>query len=353
MRSSRQVEGKIGRVGIREVAATAGVSMTTVSNVLNRPHIVTPATRRRVEAAMDEVGYVRNGAARQLRGAPSRVVGCVVLDTANPFYSVLARGAEDRVAEEGCVLVQCSTDVRPERETYFLGLLREQGVRGILVNPVGAGLDHLVDIQRQGPRGMPLVLLDHPRGAAELCSVTVDNVRGGELAARHLLGLGHRRLAFVRATQPVRSVTDRAEGVRRALRTAGHDPARALVEVTTTQRSTEIDLIARQVVERLLAHAPRPTGVICFNDFTALALLRGMRQHGIEVPGEISVVGYDDIDFAAELSPGLTTIRQPTYALGRTAAGLLLSENQSGHRHREVVFQPELVIRESTRRPPA
>ena len=331
------------RAGIREVAAAAGVSMSTVSNVLNRPGTVAPATRQRVLAAMNAVGYVRNSAARQLRGAPSTVVGCLFLDSANAYYAALARGVEDRIGEAGCVLVQCSTDMRAERELRYLRLLEEQGVRGLLVSPVAALPGDLVRLSR---RGTPVVLLDHPRGAADLCAATVDNVAGGELAARHLVELGHRRLAFV-GVGTVRSINDRLTGVRRALRAAGLDPAKSLTELSLEPASP--DTIAARAAEALLGSEPRPTGVICGNDATALAVLRGARARGLSVPGDFSLVGYDDVDFAAALSPALTTVRQPTYRLGHAAAGLLLSEAHPAHEHRELVFHPELVVRESTR----
>jgi LacI family transcriptional regulator len=334
----------VRRAGIRQVAAAAGVSMSTVSNVLNRPQVVAAATRRRVEAAMARIGYVRNGAARQLRGVPSRVVGCVLLDTANVYFAALARGVEDRLAEAGCVLVQCSTDVQAEREARFLRLLQEQDVRGILISPVGTGLEHLTEVRRQGT---PVVLLDHPRGASRLCAVTVDHVAGGELAARHLIGLGHRRLAYVRTVKTVRSMADRAAGIRRALVAAGLDPAESLAEIQVSSGPTKA--VATEAAAGLLGREPRPTGVLCSNDVTALGVLRGLRRHGIGVPDEMSVVGYDDVDFAAELSPGLTTVRQPTYRLGHAAAGLLLSERLPGHTHRELLFPPELVVRGSTR----
>jgi LacI family transcriptional regulator len=336
----------IRRASIRQVAAAAGVSMSTVSNVLNNPHRVLASTRRRVEDAMDQVGYVRNSAARQLRGARSQVIGCIVPNTANPFYAALARGMEDRLAEAGCVLIQCSTDAQSEREARYLHILQEHDVGGIMVSPVSAGLERLLTVRG---RGTPIVLLDRERDHTDLCAASVDNVAGGELAARHLLGLGHRRLAYIRAAKTVPSISDRAKGIDKALRSAGLDPATALTEVHVTPAAT--DAVASQAMAGLLAREERPTGVICFNDHTALALLRGLRQHGIRVPSEISLVGYDDVDFAAELSPSLTTVRQPTYQLGHAAADLLLSEYRSAHTHQQLLFKPELVIRDSTRAP--
>lgn len=336
----------VRRVGIRQVAEAAGVSMSTVSNVLNNPALVAAATRHRVEAAMERVRYVRNGAARQLRGAPSSVVGCVMLDTANAYYAEVARGVEDRLADAGCLLVQCSTDVRAEREAHYLRMLEEQGVRGILVSPIGDHLDRLI---RLGRRGIPVVLLDHPRAGADLCAVTVDNVVGGELAAAHLLELGHHRIAFLRAEKSVRTITDRTTGIRGAIRAAGLDPADTLTEIVISRPSAPG--AAERAVDRLLASSPYPTAVVCFNDTVALGVMRELRRRGIAVPDDISIVGYDDVAFAAALSPGLTTVRQPKYRVGHTAAALLLDEGRAGHRHQEVLFRPELVVRESTRPP--
>src|SRR5690349_20157815 len=206
--------------------------MSTVSNVLNNPRVVSDDTRRRVQEAMAAVGYVRNGAARQLRGAPSIMVGCVLLDSANPFFAEVARGMEDRLAEAGCMPIVCSTDVRVERETRYLHMLEELGVRGVLLTPVSSRLDAAVALCR---RGTPVVLVDHPRAGAKLCAVTVHDLRGGELAVEHLIRLGHRRIALLRAEAGVPSVLARAEGARRGFAAAGLGASAALTEVPVPQ----------------------------------------------------------------------------------------------------------------------
>ncbi len=321
----------------------AGVSTSTVSNVLNNPDVVSSATRHRVEEAMVQVGYVRNSAARQLRGAPSVIVGCVLLDSANPFFAEVARGMEDRLAEAGCMPIVCSTDIRLGREARYLRMLEELGVRGVLLSPVGSRLDAAVELAR---RGTPVVLVDHPRAGLPLCAAAVDNMRGGELAVEHLLARGHRRIAFIRCAAEVRTVDDRGEGIRHALRTAGLDIARTLVEVRTPQPAGLDE--ADRAVDAVLAAVPRPTAIICFNDMAAVGVMRGLRRHSVVVPDEISIVGYDNVIFASQLSPALTTVRQPTHRLGRAAAELLLAEAEPGHRHREIRFTPELVVRAST-----
>lgn len=320
--------------------------MSTVSNVFNNPQVVSADTRRRVEDAMVAVGYVRNGAARQLRGATSITVGCVLLDSANPFFAEVARGMEDRLAEAGCMAIVCSTDVRAERETRYLHMLEELGVRGVLLSPVSSRLDTAVAL---GRRGTPVVLVDHPRAAAQLCAVVVDDVRGGELAAEHLVGLGHRRIAFLRGQSDVASLVGRAEGVQRGLAAAGLDVSAALVPVPVPQPAGVDE--AEAAVAQVLAAVPRPTAVVCFNDMAALGVMRGLRAAGVDIPGQMSVLGYDDVVFASQLAPALTTIRQPTYQLGWAAAELLLAEGRSGHRHREIRFTPDLVVRQSTAAP--
>lgn len=332
---------------IRHVAHVAGVSASTVSNVLNKPHLVTTETRQRVEDAMGRIGYVRNGAARQLRGAPSAVVGCVMVDGSNPFFAEVARGVEDRLAEADCMLVLCSTDRQVERQMHYLRMLQEQGVRGVLVNPADSELDRLLTLSRQGT---PVVLLDRPRNGTDLCAAMVDNVKGGELAAEHLFALGHRRIVFLRGSIDLPTITARGDGIRRAVRAAGLDPARTIVDIRyadmTDARATDV------LIGEVLRISPRPTAIVCYNDATALAVVLSLRRLRIAVPETVSVVGYDDVQFAAALSPALTTVRQPKYELGRAAAELLLNEADPDHRHRQVVFQPELVIRDSTARLP-
>jgi len=320
--------------------------MSTVSNVLNNPAVVTLDTRRRVEAAMATIGYVRNGAARQLRGAPAITVGCVVLDSANPFFAEIGRGMQDRLTEAGCMLIVCSTDVRAERESRYLHMLEQLGVRGILLVPVSSELETAVAV---GRRGTPVVLVDHPRGDMPVCAAAVDDVRGGELAAEHLIDLGHRRIALLTSQSAVRSIVDRAAGFRRRVEAAGLAASATLVPVPLVP---PVDVAtAERAIAQVLAASPRPTAVVCFNDMTAVGAMRGLRAAGVDVPGEMSVLGYDDLVFAAQLAPPLTTSRQPTYELGRAAADLLLAEGTAGHRHREVLFTPELVVRQSTAAP--
>jgi len=333
---------------MREVARAAGVSASTVANVLSRPWIVAPDTRDRVEQTIRDIGYVRNGPARQLRGLPSPIVGSVILDLANPFYAELNRGIEDRLAEAGCLVLTCSTDHQSVREKQLLGLLEEQAVRGVIISPSGADPTALLEMSR---RGTPVVLIDHPRGHPDLCAVTVDHRSGGRLVGEHLLGLGHRRFAYLGSTLVADGVNQRREGLREALTAAGLDPEQALLDLRVPMQPPPLVDAAAGAVEQVVHADPRPTALVCLNDTAALGALHGLEAAGLRVPEDISVVGYDDLSFASRLAPPLTTVSQPTYQLGRAAADLLLDEAEPGHTHRETLFPPALVVRSSTAAP--
>lgn len=331
------------RGGMRDVARAAGVSVSTVANVLSRPSIVAPETRRRVREAMGRVGYVRHGPARVLRGVPSAIVGSVLLDLANPFYAEVNRGMEDRLADEGCLVLAGSTDLRVAKERRLLGLLEEQAVRGVIIAPIEEDLTRLSELSR---RGTPVVLVDHPHGSTDMCAVAVDDPLGGRLAGEHLLSLGHRRIAYLGSVVDAAPVVRRRAGVRQALAGAGLDPDEALLDVRIPVNPALSD--SAVAVDRILTAVPRPTAVVCLNDTAALGVLRELEAAGVRVPADMSVVGYDDLPFAALLSPPLTTVAQPTYRLGYAAADLLLEEAHPGHTHREILFRPALVVRAST-----
>ena len=334
---------------IREVAAHAGVSVGTVSNVLNRPDIVAEPTRSRVRAAIEQLGFIRNESARQLRAGRSRTIGLVVLDVANPFFTDVARGVEDEASESGLAVILCNSDDQQTKETHYLELLEEHRVQGILITPVSADDDRLARLQQ---RGTPVVLVDSRSPTRGQCSVSVDDVLGGELAVSHLLEDGHTRIAFVGGPLSIRQVADRRDGALRALDRAGASPD-DLHMIETPALNVAAGQWAGAAIAELPA-ARRPSAVFCANDLLALGVLQEMTAQRIRVPDSISLIGYDDIDFAAAAAVPLSSVRQPRQLLGRTAAQLLLDEalGEGAHQHRQVVFEPELVVRQSSRAKP-
>jgi LacI family transcriptional regulator len=329
---------------VKDVAARAGVSLGTVSNVLNRPDRVSPETRARVEQAMRDLGFVRNESARQLRAGRSRTLAYVVLDVRNPFFTDVAEGAERAAEESGLSLFLCHSDNRASREADYLAHLVEQRVQGILVTPVDPAAPGLAEVRRNGT---PLVIVDRTREDDKFCSVAVDDVLGGRLAVEHLVERGHTRVAFIGGPDSIGQVRDRLEGARRAWADAGL-PADQLTVVPTAALTV---VEGRSAGERVmgLAARRRPTAAFCANDLLALGLLQQLSTAGLAVPGDLAIVGYDDIDYAGAAAVPLTSVRQPRQELGRRAAELVLDEAENpAHLHQQLVFTPELVARRST-----
>ncbi|GAA5146871.1 LacI family DNA-binding transcriptional regulator [Nocardioides marinquilinus] len=329
---------------VKDVAAAAGVSLGTVSNVLNRPDRVTAATRERVEQAMARLGFVRNESARQLRVGRSETLGYVLLDARNPFFIDVATGIEEAAGEAGLSLVLTNSGQRAEREAAHLDLFEKQRVQGLLVTPVDPDAPVL---DRVRDRGTPVVLVDRTRASRDFCSVAVDDVLGGRLAVQHLVDRGHRRVAFVGGPLTIGRVRDRLRGARAVWADAGLPDDDLLVLPTS---SLDVDA-GRDAGERLAAvpAARRPTAAFCANDLIGLGLLQQAVGSGVRVPAQLAIVGYDDIEFASAAAVPLSSVRQPRAELGRAAARLVLAEAADpDHAHEQVLFTPELAARAST-----
>jgi LacI family transcriptional regulator len=328
------------------VAVLAGVSVGTVSNVMNRRDKVSTATATRVEAAIEQLGFVRNDAARQLRAGRSRSIGLIVLDVRNPFFTDLARGAEDRAAEDGYAILLGNSDETSGREDAYLDLFEQQRVHGVLITPIG---DTAARLSRLRARGTPTVLVDRQTEDRTFSSVAVDDVAGGRLAVDHLVTIGRRRIAFVGGPSSIRQVADRLEGARLAV--AAH--AGVTLEVIETESLSVLE--GRAAGERIRQRPAleRPDAVFAANDLLAMGVLQALNMGGdVHVPGDIALIGYDDIAFASAAVVPLSSIRQPSALIGYTAVDLLLREAAGGDsfEHEQIVFQPELVVRESTGR---
>jgi LacI family transcriptional regulator len=331
--------------GIKDVAARAGVSVGTVSNVLNRPYLVSTTTRARVQSAIDALGFVRNEAARHLRAGQSRTLAYVLLDAGNPFFTDVARGMEQVASEQDLAVFLCNSAENARREDDYLDLLLEQRMRGVLITPVNLANERLAALPA---RGVPVVLVDSAGDENKHCSVGVDDVEGGDLAVSHLLEQGHRNIAFLGGPLSIPQVRDRQAGARRALDRAGAPHSALTVLETSALNVAE----GQRAGQRLLGlpGSRRPTAVFCANDLLALGLLQEMTTQGVPVPDEVAIVGFDDIEFAAAAAVPLTSVRQPREALGRRAVELLLEEEEADgdHEHRSIKFSPELVVRASS-----
>ena len=327
-------------VSLRDVAKRAGVSVGTVSNVLNRPHVVAPETLKRVRKTIDDLNFVPNGFARQLRSGHSRTLGLIVPDVANPFFTEVARGVEDAASKHDYAVFLCNSDESAAKEERYISVLIEQKVRGVLITPADDRPGHL-DVLRD--RNIAVALLDRETKNPNQCSVSVDDVRGGEIGMQHLISLGHTRIAWVNGPESIPQCADRAVGVASAAKAAK-------VSVKTIRAALMNTITGEEVTKEILALDEMPTAIFCANDLLALGVMRALIAEGIKVPEHISILGYDDIAFAASAAVPLSSVAQPAYQLGVTAAELILSECEEpdSHAHQQIRFQPQLIARSST-----
>ncbi|MCM3689588.1 LacI family DNA-binding transcriptional regulator [Kocuria rosea] len=333
-------------VSIKDVAREANVSIGTVSNVLNRPEMVSKDRRTRVLQVIEELGYVRNDVARQLKAGNSRTIGLLVQDSSNPFYNEIALGAEAAAEKLGQAVILGNAGLSAARENLYLDLFEEQRVRGVLVTPQHPERAR-IDALRS--RGTPVVLVDEHAPPRLYCSLAVDDVEGGRTAVEHLLATGRRRIAFVGGPDSLHQVRDRHAGAHQAVAAVPE----ASLEVVKITALTVLE--GRRAGEHVLALPAnrRPEAVFAANDLVAVGLLQAfVFGHRLRVPEDVALIGYDDIEFATSAIVPLSSIRQPSRLIGRTAVELLEDEiADPDHRHRHVSFQPELVVRDSTLTP--
>lgn len=330
------------RTTIAEVARHADVSIGTVSNTLNHPHRVLASTRDRVWKSIDELGYVPSQAARLLSGAPSRTLGLVLPDIQSPFFTALAHAVEKPARAAGYSLLLCNSENEAAHELRILDNLASLQAHGALISP--AGDTEAIDVEPP----LPVVYLDHA-GTDGGCAVLVDHHQGGRVAAQHLLDLGHETIGFVHGYPELWQFEQRLGGIREALVDAGLDPEKHLVTVASLGIGVDSGIqSARKLIDGGL-----PSAICCGNDMLAFGVHRGLSQQGIKVPDDVSLVGYDDILFAADWICPLTTIAQPMDVMGSLAGQLLVEHalDEPSHEHRTVMLEPSLVVRESTAAP--
>ncbi|MER8037940.1 LacI family DNA-binding transcriptional regulator [Streptomyces hydrogenans] len=340
-------------VTIHQVAEAAGVSASTVSNVLNgRTDRMQPATLARVEEAIEKLSYRPNRAARMLRTGRIRVIGLIVPSVANPFWGALARELEAIALAEGYHVLLCNSERDPARELKYGEELLADGVSGVVLCSSLPSIDHMTPLLK---RGLKMVAFDRTAQAGDppsLASISVDNAMGAELATRHLLELGHRRLAFVSGSVNSVNRRERLRGFRAALEEAGLGPDAGLVwpgADATEFGDKESAELGRSAARELLARPDAPTGFVAVNDMCAIGVCRGARDAGLAAGRDVSVVGFDDILLADLFEPPLTTVRQPLPEMaGETFQQLRASIEQGRVAGRSLLIRPRLVVREST-----
>jgi LacI family transcriptional regulator len=334
----------VSRVGIREVATLAEVSLGTVSHYINHPARVSPEKQQRIQRAIDQLGFVRNNAAWQLRLGRSATMAYIAPDVSNPFFATIAEGVEQRAAAEGFSVFIANSGRSREREDAYLELFEAQRVQGLLVASHDPIEERLLQLRQ---RGTPSVLVGQRAVSDQQPSVSIDDVTGGYLAARHLLDCGRKRIAFVGGPLGIRQVADRLEGASKAI---AENPEATLEVINVADRT----IAEGRVVAAGIARRPeesRPDAVFAVNDLLALGLLQALVvDHGVSVPDDIALVGYDDIEFGESSIIPLTSIRAPHEEFGIAAVELLIAElsGEPSDAPKHVVFPPHLVVRGST-----
>jgi DNA-binding LacI/PurR family transcriptional regulator len=333
-------------VSIKDIAKTAGVSHSTVSRALSDSRLVSAETRARIQKLAREMGYSPDAQARSLVMGRTHTIGVVVTAISDPFIAEIVQAVENVAHVHSYSVILASSNAEPEREIAAVEMFHSKRVDGVVVTSSRVGAlyqDHLDRL------GVPVVLINshsEQRGPYTF-SVSVDNLHGGCLATKHLLDLGHRRIAYVRGSADHSDDLARLAGYREALSLAGfsYDPELVLEGTGRTDGG-------ESALTVLMGMADPPTAVFCYNDMTAIGLLKAAREAGLSIPQDLAVVGFDDIPFASYVQPSLTTISQPKPRMGRQAIEMVLALIANGGASSgggsNILVHGKLIVRESS-----
>ncbi|MFW5985865.1 MAG: LacI family DNA-binding transcriptional regulator [Halanaerobiales bacterium] len=325
---------------IRDVAEKADVSIATVSRVLNDQISVSPDTRKKVQIAIKELDYQPNYLGRNLRRAETKMILVILQNISNPFYSKVVRGIEEMGHRQEYNIMICNTDSDPERERTYLELLVNRLVDGvILMEPEIDGFE-----LSQISKNYPVVQCCEYKEELDVSHVSIDNVAAGYTAVNHVLSLGHTRIGMISGYNRLLSAKQREEGYKKALEEAGIDYDPGLIKLGSYGYTGGL-----RAAKELLAMKDRPTAIFAISDITAIGAIKAIKEKGLKVPDDMAVVGFDNTSIASMYEPGLTTISQPRFDMGKIAMKVLLKLIKSEENEPESIYlEHELIIREST-----
>jgi LacI family transcriptional regulator len=332
---------------MRDVARLSGVSVATVSAVINEKGTVSPALSKRVNDAMRTLDYHPDQVARSLRVGRTNVIGFIVPDISNSFFAEIMRGVEEVSEKHGCSVILCDSNEDSARESKHLNTFYSRRVDGVLLASSVSQVGH----DQLTHRRFPIVFVDAVPAGVKFGAVLVDNVDASYVATRHLIGLGHRRIAIITGLLERSVGTERLEGYRKAMQESGILVPDEYVQVGDFHTES-----GHRCGTKLLSLAMPPTAIFTCNNAISLGLLRALADLGIRCPADVSVVGFDDAEWATSFNPRLTCIAQPTYDIGRRATEMLLDkirkpEDDNTRSQPNLVLQAELRVRESTAPP--
>lgn len=328
---------------IKDIARAAGVSHSTVSRALQGSNQVSAGTVARIRKIAEEAGYRPSAAARSLVVGRSNTIGVVVTNIADPFVAGVVSGIEDMAEQHGYSVFLANSHADPQRELRVVRSFEERRVDGIIVTSSRVGALYVPVMERLR---VPVVLLNNQHPSEFVHSVLIDNLGASYEATRHLVELGHRRIAYIGDRLGHQSDTERSAGYRRALEEAGIE-----FEPTLAVRGNGMPEGGEDAMAQLLSLPQPPTAVFCYNDMTALGVMRRIRAIGLRIPRDVSVVGFDDLYLSQYLEPPLTTVRQPMRQMGRMAMETLLHIFDGPHSTHNLRVEGQLIVRRSTASP--
>ncbi len=314
----------------------------TVSRVINDSGYISQETRERVEAAILELGYIPNALARGLRFKKTSTIGLIVTDITNPFFTTIARGVEDVANEHNFSVFFCNTDESATEEAQYVNVLTQKQVDGLLLVPTEQAA---ASIKFLNTHGVPFVLLDRRVPDMQVDIVRCDSEQGAYDLIRHLLDLGHERIAAMGGSFKITSSIDRVQGYQKAMREAGMDHEAHRVYFTSFSVEG-----GYQAAKQALSEPQRPTALFAANNFIAIGAFRALREAGLKVPDDISLVSFDDLPAPIVLDPFVTIVEQPAYEMGRQATSLLFQRlnNEGPDEPQDIVLPTQLHIRQSS-----
>lgn len=326
---------------LKEVAKKAEVSITTVSRVINGSDKVSAETRERVEKTMRSLEYQPSRVAQRLRGTKgrSKLLGLIIPDIQNQFYSNIVRGIEDVAYRNDYAVILCNSDENPNKERFYLDVLRSESVDGVILPPIhqhGKVIDGY---------DIPIVCVDRKLAGESVDAVVVNNHKGSYIAVSHLIDLGHQRIAIISSSPKFSSFQERQEGYEQALKDHNIVADKKLIREGDPRSSEN----AKKLTKELLYITPRPTALFVTNNLMTLGALEAINELDLKIPEDISIIMFDDMPWATATNPPLTVIKQPGYEMGRRAAELFFQRVADPDREPvRVIMEPTLIVRKST-----
>lgn len=328
------------RPTMKDIAKATGFSLSTVSRALSDKPDVAPQTHERIRDAARQMGYRPNKLARSLRLSTTKTIGVIISDISNPYFGALVKGIEREARRAGHSVILFDTNEDYSREEEAVAVMLEEQVAGVILTPTQRKPG---TVERLLEARVPLVLASRRFSGIKTNYVVTDDVHGGLLATEHLIALGHKRIGMINGPMHISSAAERFEGYRQTLESHGLSVEDSYV--TTGSVSIDDGFAAARI---LLDRKPFPTAIFAFSDFVAFGVMKAIRERGLRVPEDISVVGYDDNQFASCLETPLTTVRVPKEQLGMEAAQVLQRQIEGSQPLRQVELLVDLVKREST-----